>query len=344
MARPDRRPSPDLKRDLFKNTKAYSFFQAVRLLHFYRDQEREASEDEFLERRIRVRPLLSLGFPETDINKIEEKRVGQTIRYILTATFLGLYGPGSPMPSHYTEDLLEEASHDKSVTRDFLDVFSEPFYRLFFQSWMKYRWHLKIAEEEDEACLERLSCLLGLGLEEFRQAVPRSRRLLRYIGLFTQFPRSALSLRALLSDALDLPRVDVVPCIPQKVQIPREQRCLIGIQGSTLGDDCYLGREIEDRMGKFRISAGPMDENKFHALLPTTDQFREVGDLVHVFLLDPLEYELELVLEQDQARTIVLGGEKWSGLGYDTWAFSGSRLEAEAKVTFQLGRQAGARS
>ncbi|MBU2551226.1 MAG: type VI secretion system baseplate subunit TssG, partial [Proteobacteria bacterium] len=132
MARPGRGPTADLKRDLFKNTKAYSFFQAVRLLRFYRGQKWDVSEEEFLEHRIRVRPLVSLGFPETDIYKIEEKRIGQTIRYILTATFLGLYGPGSPMPSHYTEDLLDEASHDRTVTRDFLDVFSDPFYRLFF--------------------------------------------------------------------------------------------------------------------------------------------------------------------------------------------------------------------
>ncbi|MBU2548109.1 MAG: type VI secretion system baseplate subunit TssG, partial [Proteobacteria bacterium] len=213
---------------------------------------------------------------------------------------------------------------------------------LFFQSWMKYRWHLRIAEEEDEGCLERLSCLLGLGLEEFRHAVPRSRRLLRYIGLFTQFPRSALSLRALLSDALDLPHVDVVPCILQMMRIPDEQRCLLGVQGTTQGDDCYLGQEIEDRMGKFRISAGPLGEDKFHSLLPPTPQFREVGDLVHVFLIDPLEYEMELVLKREEAQTMVLGGEKWSGLGYDTWIFSGPRLETEARVTFQLVREIGA--
>jgi len=33
-------------------------------------------------------------------------------RFLITATFLGLYGVSSPLPTFYTEDLMDEASQD----------------------------------------------------------------------------------------------------------------------------------------------------------------------------------------------------------------------------------------
>ncbi|MEW6261641.1 MAG: type VI secretion system baseplate subunit TssG [Thermodesulfobacteriota bacterium] len=336
MAGQDRRPPTDLKSDLLERPRAYSFFQAVRLLRFYAQQFRQDREEGLFHDLLRIRALLSLSFPGTDVESIEEVPAEPGVRYRITATFLGLYGASSPLPTHYTEDLLDEAAEDRSVTRDFLDVLGDPYYRLFFQAWNKNRWFLKTVEEEAAPYLERLFCLLGLGLKEFWQAVPQSRRLWRYIGLFTMSPRPALGLKTLLADALDLPQLDVINNVARLMAIPEDQQCRLGLQGSGLGRDSYLGSLIADRMGKIRIEAGPLGEDKFHDLLPGGEAFAQVGELSRLYLTQPLEREIELVVKEDEVRTMALGQPKWSWLGYDTWLFAGPDFKGEAKVYFQL--------
>ena len=110
---------------------------------------------------LRIRPLLSLSFPGTDVYSVEEVERNDQVYYLLTVTFLGLYGASSPLPTHYTEDLLDEASDDRTVSRDFLDILSSPFYRLFYQCWSKNRWFIKLADEEAADYLERLYSLMG---------------------------------------------------------------------------------------------------------------------------------------------------------------------------------------
>jgi type VI secretion system protein ImpH len=336
MAGQDGRQTFDLKRDLLENPRAYSFFQAIGLLRLLTGQDRAGMDRHLFEDRVRVRSQLSLNFPGTDIDSIEEVPHGESSRFVITANFLGLYGAASPLPTHYTEELLDEASEDRNVTRDFLDILGDPFYRLFYQTWSRNRWFVKLFGENDPDYYERLFCLLGVGLPELRQKLPRARRFLRYIGLFTQFPRSSEGLRALLSDIVNTPWVEIVPNVLRKVEINQEQRCWLGRQGHRLGLDCYLGQEIDDRMGRIRICLGPLDSAKFESLLPGRPLHREVVEAVRLFLIEPLECELQLILDREEARTTTLGQGKWSGLGHDTWVFSGDQLAGEATVGFSL--------
>ena len=327
----------DLKKQLFDKTKAFSFFQAIRLLRLFADLDDDHSEESLFQKVLRIRPLLSLSFPGTDLYSVEKKDVGGKSHLLLTATFLGLYGASSPLPTHYTEDLLEESTEDRSVTRDFLDIFSDPYYRLFFQSWSKYRWFLKIDEEDDDVYLERLFCLIGLGLKEFRDKVPDARGLLRYIGLFSQFPRSALGLATLLTDAMGVGAVTVASAAIHWASIPRDQRCCLGgDDGAILGSDCYLGELIEDRSGKICVSTGPLEDENFHSLLPGQGMFNRIKSLVSFYLIQPLTVDLELKVKREEIVHLTLGGEKWSSLGCDSWVFSGPQLEQQPSVVFNL--------
>ena len=67
--------------------------------------------------------------------------------------------------------------------------------------------------------------------------------------------------------------------------IPEDQRFILGVSGNTLGENSYLGEEIEDRMCKFRIQATPADSESFHRLLPDRQAFGKISNLVHQRLL-----------------------------------------------------------
>jgi type VI secretion system protein ImpH len=334
MAGPDRKSALDLKLDLLKQGHEFSFFQALRLLRRCGDATEDPSGDSGgAELDLRIRPDLSLGFPASDVARIEETPEGPAA-FRVTVSFLGLYGASSPLPTFYTEDLIDEQLAESTTTRDFLDIFHQQLYLLLFRCWSRYRQFIKVVEEESPEDLEKLFCLMGLGEPELR-IVPAGGPygLLRYIGLFTQHPRSAAGLEGLLRDAIGGPQVELIPCLLRKARIPPDQRAVLGESGHRLGEDCFLGNEIDDRMGKFRLRIGPLDADRFDSLLPGKPAHHRVAAMVGLYLTDPLEYDLELVLSGGEAKTACLGGQRWSALGLDTWSFSGD-MPSEAGVTF----------
>lgn len=332
MATQDRRQALVIKDDLLKNSNRFSFIQAVRLLRHLIPKD-DLKED-VTGQSIKVRPKLSLDFPGTDIDTIEEISETPPL-FLLTVTFLGLYGVSSPLPTFYTEDLMDETSQDVSVTRDFLDIINAPFYRLFYQCWSKYRQYIKIIDDQDPVYLERLFCFLGLGIEKHRQGIPNTQALIPHIGLFTQFPRSALGLQTLLADMLKEPRMEIIQCIPRKAKIPEDQRLLIGISGNRVGINSYLGRQIDDRMGAFRIRVGPVDADAFHGFLPDTRKFHVMAQLVRLYLDSPMRWECELILRAEEVKTVCLGEPRWSRLGWDTWVLSEKSSHSDISVRFQ---------
>lgn len=322
MADPTRGNAPSLKDDLLANPGRYSFFQAILLLHHYFYKDNVAPEDfSFIRDALRIRPHLSLAFPGTDLTGIAEDTGGPHPVYHITATFLGLYGTSSPLPTFYTEDLLEEQSEDTTVTRDFLDVVNSPLYPLLIQAVAKYRLFYQL-EAGDETILERIYCLLGYGHPELRDRIPWVSRLPRYIGLFTQWPRSAMGLRTLVSDALGGVPTRVEPNIPRQVAIPDDQRLILGEQCATLGEDAHLGSRVKDRTGKIRLIVGPLDAETFHNCLPGQAHFHWLLELIALYPSEPVDCRLEIELSRDAARPARLDSAEWGALGLDTWVFS----------------------
>lgn len=347
MAGPHRRSSADLTddsnatlvRDLLTNSRSFGFAQAVRLLRHAVQADGAAGESAARD-PIRVRAKLSLAFPSADIDRIERIDADGDPGYRITANFLGLYGTASPLPTFYTEDLLAEASQDESVSRDFLDILNQQLYALFFQGWLKYRQFLQVTEEQSSQHLERLYCLAGLGSEPLRQSQDQGYPafgLLRYLGLLTQYPRSAAGLATLLRDALGGLPLRIVPCISRKAKIPEAQRLRVGITGSRMGVDCYLGEEIEDRMGQFRIEIGPLDQAGFLQFTPGKRGYAIVTALTATYITDPLACEVELILAARQAQTVALGDPIRGVLGVTTWVFSEAHL-GEVRTRFTVKR------
>src|SRR3546814_3878702 len=119
MARKDRPLSSSRTQiePLLKEGHRYAFFQALRLLRLYMGEQAFAQH-------VRVRPRLDLSFPENDIEHIA--RDGDTLH--ITANFFGLYGVTSPLPTFYTEDLIDERLAGASNSRAFLDILHAALY------------------------------------------------------------------------------------------------------------------------------------------------------------------------------------------------------------------------
>lgn len=337
MAGAHRRQTLDVTTAFFENAPAFSFIQALRLLTRLVRRQKGAAPDEMeMSRRLRVRPDLSLVFPGTDIVALE-KLAEDPVTFRLTVSFLGLYGASSPLPTFYTEDLLREQSEDRSITRDFLDVVHTPLYHLLFRCWAKYRIAYQIVEEDNPAFLERLFCLLGLAEPAFRRRLRDPKRLLRYTGLCLQFPRSAEGLRAMLADTLGTTDLEVIQCVVRTARIASDQQLRLGQAANRLGQTSYVGFQITDRTGAFRVRIGPTNGDTLHRMLPDGQAFADMAELIDFYLDQPLEWDLEMALAPGQARTAGLGTAQWSKLGWNTWVFAGPPPTATMSSTLASG-------
>ena len=342
MAREGRRKNLTLKEELLAQGRRFSFVQALRLLRYLvRREEGPGLEEEELERLIGVRPALCLDFPGTDIESIEQDPE-TAVRFRVTANFFGLYGASSPLPTFYTEDLLQEQNEERSITRDFLDIINAPLYRLLFRAWGKYRLLYKIDEEKDRRSLERLYCLLGLGNEGFRRRLDDPYGMLPYLGLATQLPRSCEGLRAMLAGTLCLEQVEVIACVEQMAPVPDRQRLVLGRPDNILGENTVLGELVPDRMGKFRVRIEPADADLLHRFLPDGHQFQKMEKAIAFYLDQPLDWDVEIVLDADQVESPTLGRRRWASLGWNTWLVAEKKGRGRAAVVLEpLSRQAG---
>ncbi len=317
MAYSNRQTATSLKNQLTEKPKQYGYFQVIRLLRRIAGENVEFSR--FLRDHVRIRPLLSLGFPETDVCDIRDISTADFPCFEITASFLGLYGPASPLPTYYTEELISEFIDEESVKKDFLDIVNDPVFKLFYESWSKYRLFVKIIDENDPDTYTRLFAFIGRSETAFRRNLPESRALLRYAGLFLCQIRSAEGLKTLIADFFGLPGVEIEQCVPRKVLINRDQQCLIGLQACKMGIDSHMGSQILDYSGKIRIRCGPVDPKRFHEIAPGTDFYEQLVRVVNAYLDQPLSVDVRLIISPREIHTTTLGGPTWCRLGYHTW-------------------------
>jgi type VI secretion system protein ImpH len=129
----------------------------------------------------------------------------------------------------------------------------------------------------------------------------------------------------------------VLPGIPRRAVLPVDQRTVLGADRQRLGRNCFLGRRIADRMGKIRIRIAPVSAAEFQTWLPDGPRFGRIRTLVAIYLDQPLEWELEVVLADGEAATTRPGDSDRGRLGWNTWLFSNDSPKAGAGARFHPG-------
>jgi type VI secretion system protein ImpH len=332
-------PTPDLARlrqNLGKNASEYQFVQAVRLLRLLLEKEPQGDPQEDFWHRIMIRPTLSLAFPPNDIDSLTWE--GWAGKPVLDVNFFGLYGVASPLPTFYTEDLIEEKNEDGSAARDFLDILHGRLYPLLYEVWEKNRLSFRAYEKGEQEIENLLHVFTGFSLPVFRNVDPLAPSSLRYAGLLTQHSRSARGLESILSDVLGGIPVRIDQCVERRVKIPEEQRLVLG--GSlALGEETLLGSAIADRSNQIGIRIGPVDNGTFETLMPGQENLRKIAFWKEVYLLDPLMTVVEVRLSDSAPKPVILGEKSRNRLGLDAWLESGT-FQPEKSVFIGVDREA----
>jgi len=292
-----------------------SFFQAVRLMRRFTGAEIGVSEASG--RPIRIRPALSLAFPESDILAIESSGEDDGIQ--MTVSFLGLYGVSSPLPLHYTERLIDLERQDQGAAREFIDVLHQPIYALLFSAWARCRPMMEAIEGQDKEVLARLFALAGIWEPQLQEDLPRDIPLLRYVGLLSLSVRPLLGLETMLRDFLGtaVTRLRVVQEWPSRV-VPLAQRARLGGPRARLGGDLLLGGKGSSGTAHVSVLVEGVTAGMFLTLLWGESLHGKLSFLINLYLGGCFSWSIAVELSE-AAPPLALGRGSWTRLGRDAW-------------------------
>lgn len=334
--------TPFVIRRLTEKAKDFSFVQAVRLLALS-SRPHYGTLPMFLRQGLKVVPELSLGHPSSDLAEVREEQpsakehekqpASAAEHYTIVATFLSLYGVSSPLPTFYTEELIEDARSDETACREFLDIFNQTLYSLYYRAYNSGKIGLRTVEQRDARMLTQQFCMLGLGDETLREDAGATTEDLRYISLFAQHTRSARNLERYLTLRLGFDKKDTVEieeCVARHMPIAEEQCFRLGHPEATLGEG-VIGTEIHDYEGTFRIHLHDLDREDMARFQPGAFGRQTLDRAVRLFLHMPLLYDIVLHARANSLSGALLGVSEHGRLGVN--AFLTGSVHAAQTVT-----------
>lgn len=235
----------------------------------------------------------------------------------LRTRFLGFFGPQGALPLLTTIEALRwENGKDDSFTR-FVDIFATRYLQLFFRAWADARPIVQFDRPEEDRFANYLGSFIGIGTAPYqdRDHVPDIAKY-PYAGVMASRVKSASRLQQVLEGVLD---VDISIREREGMWLDFEDGDLtrMGRKG-TLGQDSYAGSRIYSINDKAVIEIRTENLNEYKTFLPGGEMFTRLADLVHFYLGDQVDFDVELALPRAAVPAAQLG--RTGQLGWTSWS------------------------
>ena len=270
----------------------------------------------------------SRAFSMSLITHIEEK--DRTV--LVHVNFAGLYGAMGALPDYFTDLVIAKRDSSDSL-KDFLDSYGHRLLESAFLIWRHHQIFLEqLLKTSNKLNRDFDHFVRGLGGFPPDEKEPFYLRCLKryHLGLLQHKPKTALSLKLLLSSFFSEQTFSVLEHRERFLRIPEAQRSRLhshspprlGAKGNLV-----LGQSIRDINGKIAIKIHQLDYRTYRRFLPQGQQ--AAGDLhpllvqlVALFTENQWECDLLLELKAQEIPRCRLGGEQ--ALGATGWLLSGS--------------------
>lgn len=307
---------------------AFDFFQAVRRLECAMPGlPRVGTSGRAGQDGVRFTQDPSLAFAASTVARFDPADADAGTPARLAVNFIGLWGPGGPMPLHLTEYARDRQRNaaDPTLVR-FADVFHHRVASLFYRAWAVNqptvaadRSAAADAEPDADRFAVYVASLIGRGMSSLRgrDAVPDAAKL-HWAGHLAGETAHAEGLAAILSSHFGVPCA-VLPFAGQWIDLPAESWCRLGASPETgaLGRTSMVGSRVWDCQGKFRLRLGPVSLATFARLVPGEPGNRELRDWVRNYVGDQLAWEARIVLAARDVPGVRLGLA--GRLGWSAW-------------------------
>ena len=268
--------------------------------------------DQAFSRVLRFRNSLSLAFPASEIEsmQVEPDGAAGVPRVHITPAFIGLLGASGALPLNDTERAAARTNLDVDESwTPFIDLFSNRAIGLFYEAWGKYRVEHGLETRARDDLLPLLSALGGLRPASFGPtrsyaSVP-AEVAGYYAGLLRTRPIAASTVERVLRDYFGVP-VRVEEFVGAWDPLPAKIRSTLGVTAPTLGFGTLLGTRTWRNDLRVRLHIGPLDEEQAKAFLPHGRSHAALKEMVRLFAVPGLQYELRLLLDKPCLKPLAL--------------------------------------
>lgn len=306
----DRDPAATLSWREYRDAAPNRFFGLVAFLERVTAGASPVGAEGPIEREaIRFRHDPDLSFHPADVRSV--RITGHPERFEVTTTFLGLSGTASPLPPYISEGVMFD-TFERGTQRDFLDVFHHRTVSLLYRSVIRLDPARQHRADATDPWQRRLLSLAGVRPDP--SLALEVRHLMVLIPVLLKRSRGADALRvaiaAVLRDELPSIHVRIRELAGQWLDVDADQHTLLGSRNHRLGDTAVLGRRVYDRRGRFAVRIGVLSRAQADLFADGQRLLDRLRGTVRLVVRDPLEYDLELELDEDASETVRLGSSR----------------------------------
>ncbi len=289
--------------DILQKGPEYHVWQAVWLSEILSKKNNPGRKDYLFDQAgLKFRPGQYYSYPPTDIRTVSLE--DNEIKFVLN--FLGLYGINSPLPRCYHEQIVfqEKILGEGNIPlQNFLDIFNNRFYWLYYQSWKKYRFYLHLNNNPENKISQRINSFIGRGSFTVNRSSSLSDfTLIKFAGVFSRRVRSKEGLRILLSHIFPNFPIKIKEFVPHWVEL--EDIPVLGSDEFSLGKNSFIGRTTVDYMSRICLEIGPVTFGDYLNFLPHTENSKRLNELLNLYLNDGLEYDIKFIIKADTIESI----------------------------------------
>jgi type VI secretion system protein ImpH len=304
----------------------YDFYQTLRRLECLHDAKPRWGEAlRPVDEPVRLGQDPDLSFAPTPLAALEAN--GRRPPRLQVRLF-GLFGPNGPLPLHITEYARERLrlAGDPTLSR-FLDIFHHRFLALFYRAWAQAQPHVNRDRPKADRFTIYVGSFFGMSPAAFRERdrVPDLAKFF-HVGSLIKHVRNAEGLTHILQHFFRVP-VKIEEFVGHWLSLSAGERTFLSSERATLGSGVVLGGRVWDRQHKFRIHLGPMTLDQYESFLPGGTPLGKLVDWVRTYLCFELDWDVRLILKQNEVPSLRLGGGQ--RLGWTTW-LGRRRREAHA--------------
>jgi type VI secretion system protein ImpH len=317
--------------ELVENGPAFNVWHAVWIAESISKPLHPNRKDYLLDQEgIKFRPFEKYEYPPRDIKSIHFD--DGVITFILT--FMGLYGVNTPIPRCYHEQVaIQQRTLGAGVVplQNFLDIFNNRFYWLYYQSWKKYRFYLFLNNSTNNKIVERINSFTGRGLfSRTKEKVIHDFALLKFSGIFTQRVRNKTGLKILLSYFFPDFKMKINEYIPRWIKLTD----VPDLGEQKLGVDSYIGEYTIDYRSRICLEIGPVTFEDYLDFLPGTDRAKRLIELLRLYLNDGLEFDFKFIIKSATIASVSWENEKLR-LGSAFWLGKPHTEEVKVYLTYE---------
>ncbi|RXJ98329.1 type VI secretion system baseplate subunit TssG [Arcobacter sp. CECT 8986] len=303
---------------LNENISKYTLPQIIRVVCAYLKEHYINKTSLEVYEYIRFKANPSLSFQKSEIAKVEFIKE-KDLKVEITLNFLSIFGSASPMPSHYSEMVLDSLDSDK-VLYDFLNLFNHHLQKFVYPIWQNHRYYIQYQNDLSDRFSKYIFSFLGLYSNRIENNSSLNlKKLLPYLGILCMKHKSAGTLKSILRHYLDHQNLEIIQCVKDKYDIPTWQHCKLGEKNSSLNSSFLIGESVESRNAKFQILLKDVKNYQLVEYSILGKKMKELKELISFSLNEPLKHEICFEIKKEEKSCLNLENNKNQFLGINTW-------------------------